>query len=195
MSGLACGATSCYIPEKGITLESLQRDIKHLCRRYANDRSRGIPNEGRIILRTEKASASTYSTDVIFNIFKAEGKGYFDSRTAVFGHLQQGGVPSPLDRIRATRLAVSCIDWLEERAKRNDSTSAEFVSQRIHTMGEDDACIIGIRGAEVVFSPIESLVREADMENRRGQDAWWMNLEKLIHIMAKYYTYEHEYGE
>lgn len=51
------------------------------------------------------------------SILKAEGKGLYDSRTAVFGHLQQGGVPSPSDRIRATRLAVGCIDWIEEVSK------------------------------------------------------------------------------
>ncbi|KAJ3127223.1 6-phosphofructokinase, alpha subunit, partial [Irineochytrium annulatum] len=122
LAGLACGATNAYIPEEGISIDTLQRDIRHLCARYGADTARiragdpttaGSLGEGRVILRSEYASAETYTTDSISSILRAEGRGVFDSRTAVLGHLQQGGVPSPLDRIRATRLAVDCVAWIE----------------------------------------------------------------------------------
>jgi len=115
MGGLACGVTCTYGPENGISLSKLKNDIRHLTRRYKEAELKGIKNEGRIIIRNEFTNSSTYSTKVIAAILNEEGKGLFDSRTAVLGHLQQGGVPSPLDRIRAVRQAVECINWLEEK--------------------------------------------------------------------------------
>ena len=38
-------------------------------------------------------------------LFEREGGDLFDVREAVLGHVQQGGNPSPFDRIQATRLA------------------------------------------------------------------------------------------
>ncbi len=116
LGGLSTGATTTYIPEEGISLDRLQTDIKHLIRRYKEEDRWGVPNEGRIILRNESVSKKTYTTDVISAMVKEEGHGLFDSKTAVLGHLQQGGVPSPLDRIRAVRLAVHCAEWIEAHA-------------------------------------------------------------------------------
>lgn len=53
MGGLICGAATTYIPEKGINLDMIQADLKHLVRRYEDERRLKIPHEGRIILRTE----------------------------------------------------------------------------------------------------------------------------------------------
>lgn len=53
VGGLICGAATTYIPEKGITLDMIQADLKHLVRRYEDERRLKIPHEGRIILRTE----------------------------------------------------------------------------------------------------------------------------------------------
>jgi len=212
VGGLAAGATCTYIPEEGITLDMLQRDIRHMIRRYREEDAKGIPNEGRLILRNECAS-KTYTTDVISAIFKEEGKGLFDSRTAVLGHLQQGGIPSPLDRIRAVRQAVKCIDWIEEKAfasvkkqrERNHSIPgtpqfnkpqvSEEKFPNVYTPQPESACVIGIRGAETVFSPVESLANETDMKHRVGKKAWWMHYKKLINMLAKYDYFDEEEDE
>jgi 6-phosphofructokinase 1 len=110
MSGLASGATCAYIPEEGLNLDMLVRDCKHLIERYTDGE-----NQGRIILRNECVS-KTYTTEVVSNIFAEEGDGLFDSRSAILGHTQQGGVPSPFDRVRATRFAVKSIMWIEDLA-------------------------------------------------------------------------------
>jgi 6-phosphofructokinase len=39
------------------------------------------------------------------HLFEEEGTDLFDVRPAILGHLQQGGNPSPFDRIQATRFA------------------------------------------------------------------------------------------
>jgi 6-phosphofructokinase 1 len=53
----------------------------------------------------------------------------FEVRQAILGHLQQGGDPSPFDRIQATRLAVRCIEFLIEHADRREPVGA-FIGYR-----------------------------------------------------------------
>ena len=45
-------------------------------------------------------------------LFEEEGGDLFDVRQAILGHLQEGGDPSPFDRILATRLADECVSFL-----------------------------------------------------------------------------------
>ncbi|KAJ3138746.1 6-phosphofructokinase, alpha subunit [Physocladia obscura] len=196
LGGLASGATTAYIPEEGISLDMLQRDVKHLNARYERELTHSARNEGRVIIRAE-AACSTYTTNVISDIFRHEGKGLFDSRTAVLGHLQQGGVPSPLDRVRATRLSVECIDWIErsfleaQAARSKDENSSKdgvfYSNLRSYTNKSTHACVIGIQGAEVLFTPVQVLLDETDMNKRRGTKAWWMGLTRLIKVLSKYH--------
>ncbi|KAI8576357.1 hypothetical protein K450DRAFT_257387 [Umbelopsis ramanniana AG] len=183
MAGLATGATTVYIPEEGITLDRLQRDVKDLVRLYRED----DPNhsEGRIILRNEKVS-KTYSTDVISEIIKTEGNELFDSRTAVLGHTQQGGTPSPMDRIRASRLAVKCIQFIEQQAfPALDAAHAKGASRPVDIINTpESACVIGIVGTDVLFSPVKSLLGETDMKERKSSKAWWMPMTGLIHLLS-----------
>ena len=51
---------------------------------------------------------------MITDMFKEEGGKLFDSRSASLGHTLQGGIPSPLDRARAVRLALKCMTFIEE---------------------------------------------------------------------------------
>ncbi|KAJ3391966.1 6-phosphofructokinase, alpha subunit [Chytriomyces hyalinus] len=197
MGGLASGATTVYIPEEGISLDMLQRDAKHLNSRYLEEEIDAKKNEGRIIFRAEAAS-STYTTQMLSAIFKDEGKGLFDSRTAVLGHLQQGGIPSPLDRIRATRMAVNCIDWIQSafaEAKENRLISkgaskldtAAFANIAGYNNNPEHAVVVGVRGSDLVFTPVEKLLDETDLGKRRGTKAWWMGLMRLIKVLSKYY--------
>ncbi|KAI9354855.1 phosphofructokinase-domain-containing protein [Zopfochytrium polystomum] len=203
LAGLAAGAMNVYIPEEGITLAQLQQDVQMLCSRFGREASasaqgKGQRSEGRVILRTESASADTYTTDVIARILRTEGGGLYDSRTAVLGHLQQGGVPSPLDRVRASRLAVNCVDWIQaacaEAGTAATAAAAAAVLPRVYTRRPDHACVIGIRGASVEFTPVDRLLADADVQKRTGKSAWWMGLRRLIKVLSKYY-YSEEDGE
>jgi len=197
VGGLAAGATCCYIPEEGITLDMLQRDIRHMIRRYREEDAKGIPSEGRLILRNECAS-KTYTTDVISSILKEEGKGLFDSRSAVLGHLQQGGIPSPLDRIRATRLTVNCVDWLQETAFKaiddfnsKSSNLSDIRTPTVFTKDNSTATVIGICGADIKITPILDLLAETNLNKRKGTNEWWLGLKDLTKTLAKY-DYETE---
>ena len=110
MSGLATGAERVYLNEEGITLHDLELDLQHLIQGFEQGKRMGL------MIRNEYASP-VYTTDVMCALFEAEGKGLYDVRSAILGHMQQGGTPSPFDRIQATRLAGKCIDWLVNEAE------------------------------------------------------------------------------
>ncbi|KAI9015204.1 phosphofructokinase-domain-containing protein [Gaertneriomyces semiglobifer] len=188
LGGLAVGAMNVYIPEKGVHLGKLQRDINHMNRRYNEEDRAGIPNEGRILLRSEMAS-STYTTETVSKIIRAESRGLYDSRTAVLGHLQQGGVPSPLDRIRATRLAVNCVGFLQKSAQeaRERMTHHGMVgAPGVYTKDPKHSCIVGIIGAEVAYTPVTEVLKTTELKARRSKEEWWMNITRLIRVLSKY---------
>lgn len=107
IASLITGSTYSYIHEEGVRLADLMREAKHLRSRFSEDR-----RQGRIILRNEFCS-ETYSAEVMSKIFEEEAEGSFDCRWVSLGHIVQGGRPSPLDRIRATRLAVMAVNYIE----------------------------------------------------------------------------------
>ena len=106
MSGLASGAERVYLPEEEITLSDLQQDITLLTRGFQQGKRLSL------MIRNEHAHLR-YTTDFISTLFAEEGKGVFDVGQAILGHLQQGGNPTPFDRILAMRLADQIIDFLD----------------------------------------------------------------------------------
>ncbi|KAG1066159.1 hypothetical protein G6F42_026713 [Rhizopus arrhizus] len=142
-------------------------------------------SEGRIILRTEDVS-KTYTTDVISNILKEEGDEMFDSRTAVLGHIQQGITPSPLDRIRATRLAMRAIKFMEEHTtealcKAHEAGSPVPIEL---TNSKESVAVAGISGHSVIFEPVSALMAVTDMKNRKPRTAWWSEHRPVIDLLA-----------
>ncbi|KAG0198837.1 6-phosphofructokinase, alpha subunit [Mortierella sp. GBA30] len=186
MSGLAVGATSVYIPEEGINLTRLQKDVRHLCQRYAED-AEG-KSQGRVIIRSEAAS-KTYTTDIVSAIIKEEGHQQFDSRTAILGHIQQGNSPSPLDRIRAMRLAVCTVDFLEEHACVHSSASSVSsnvsAGPAVYNKDPESIAVAGIHGSSVSFTSVESLLKHTDMKNRKPVHTWWMDYKRTGNLLAR----------
>lgn len=182
-AGLSSGANTIYIPEEGISLSRLESDVQHLMALYLDDDP--DKSEGRIVLRTESVS-STYTTDVISNILKDEGHQLFDSRTAILGHIQQGDTPSPVDRIRATRLAMRCVQFFEEHASRAlDSASAEGKESPVElTQDEASIAVTGLAGASVRHRPVSELMPLTDVKKRKPRDAWWFSHRPLVDLLA-----------
>lgn len=177
MSGLAVGATSVYIPEEGINLSRLQKDVRHLCQRYGED-AEG-KSQGRVIIRSESAS-KTYTTDIVSAIIKEEGHQQFDSRTAILGHIQQGNSPSPLDRVRATRFAVCAIDFLESHIE-----SYTTNGPTVYTKDPSSIAVAGIQGSNVSFTSVEELLKDTDMKNRKPIQTWWMDYKRTGNMLAR----------
>jgi 6-phosphofructokinase 1 len=152
-----------YTPEEGINIKMLARDIDHLRESFAKDH--GQNRAGKLILRNERAS-KTYTTEMIANMIREEANGRFESRFAIPGHVQQGGAPSPMDRVRAVRLAVKCMQFLEEE-------------------GQKEAAVIGIKGSRVVFTPMEEAERDdTNWAERRPKEEFWMNLRDTADMLS-----------
>lgn len=170
MGALATGATLVYTPEDPITLDMLRRDVRFLRTRYAYDVKGN--REGRIIIRNE-ASSNIYSTSVLTKMFQEEGGDLFDARSASLGHTLQGGVPSPMDRARAVRLSLKCMTFLESHHQ------ALLQQGQRRIASPDTASVITIRSSSVEWVPVQVMCVHADMQNRRGREAWWSGVKEL----------------
>jgi 6-phosphofructokinase 1 len=93
----------------------------------------------------------------------------FDVRQAILGHLQQGGDPSPFDRILATRLAVLGVDYLIARAEQHRTGAAAFV---------------GIREGKLKVTPFGELGELMDLANQRPREQWWQKLGPVVELLA-----------
>ncbi|KAF5886026.1 ATP-dependent 6-phosphofructokinase, muscle type-like [Clarias magur] len=82
MAGLSAGADAAYIYEEPFQIHDLQNNVQHLVEKMKTTVKRGL------ILRNEKCS-SNYTTDFIYNLYSEEGRGVFDCRRNVLGHMQQ----------------------------------------------------------------------------------------------------------
>lgn len=162
MSSLATGAERAYLPEEGITLHDMEADLAHLVDGFQQGKRLGL------MIRNEQASP-IYTTAFISALLEEEGKDLFEVRQAILGHLQQGGDPSPFDRIQATRLAAKCIDFLTTEAGKTSPAGA----------------FIGLQAGHVQFSSLEDLPRMVDEAHQRPKAQWWMNLRPIARVLAQ----------
>ena len=162
MSMIANGAERAYLNERGVTLDDLRADVRLLNTGFAEGKRLGV------MIRNEMAHP-IYTTDFIARLFEAEGGDLYEVRTAVLGHLQQGGDPTPFDRILATRYAYRCIQYLEEQAY----------------AGESEVACIGITGSEYAVTPLVDALRGYDATLERPKQQWWLTLEKLAQMLAQ----------
>ena len=116
LSALATGAEKAYIPEAGISIETLLEDLKQLSQGFAKGRRVGL------VIRNEQANPF-YTTDFIASLFEEEGHDLFDVRKAILGHVQQGGDPTPFDRTLSVRLTERACGRLVEMISQGQAQS------------------------------------------------------------------------
>uniref|UniRef100_A0A673HK07 ATP-dependent 6-phosphofructokinase, liver type-like n=1 Tax=Sinocyclocheilus rhinocerous TaxID=307959 RepID=A0A673HK07_9TELE len=179
-TGIAVGADAAYIFEDPFNIHDLKTNVEHLTEKMKKDIQRGL------VLRNEKCHVH-YTTDFIHKLYSAEGKGVFDCRVNVLGHLQQGGVPTPFDRNYGTKLGVRAVQWLTE--KMTDS----FRQGRVFVNTPDTACVVGLYKKVLTFSPITELKDQTDFEHRMPKTQWWLNFRLMLKMLAKYQTPFNEY--
>jgi 6-phosphofructokinase 1 len=162
MSALATGAERAYLPEEGISLASLSDDVEALRTGFAQGKRRGV------VLRAERADA-LYTTAFVAALLSHESGGLFDVRTAILGAVQQGGAPSPFDRIQATRLASAAVEHLIAESSADEPASV----------------MVGLRQGKVAFTPLAEFLALADDGGQRPRGpVWWMALRPLVDLMA-----------
>ncbi|MGB8645857.1 MAG: 6-phosphofructokinase, partial [Anaerolineae bacterium] len=119
------------------------------------------------IIRNENAD-QVYTTAFMCALFEKEGNDLFDVRQAVLGHVQQGGNPSPFDRIQATRLAARCVEFLVQQAGKPAPSCAA----------------IGLQGGKTEFTSLGDIPLLMDHQAQRPVEEWWMALRPLAKLMA-----------
>uniref|UniRef100_A0A8C2NFS6 ATP-dependent 6-phosphofructokinase n=1 Tax=Capra hircus TaxID=9925 RepID=A0A8C2NFS6_CAPHI len=173
MAGLAAGADAAYIFEEPFTIRDLQVNVEHLVQKMKTTVKRGL------VLRNEKCNEN-YTTDFIFNLYSEEGKGIFDSRKNVLGHMQQGGSPTPFDRNFATKMGAKAMNWMSGKIKES------YRNGRIFANTPDSGCVLGMRKRALVFQPVTELQEQTDFEHRIPKEQWWLKLRPILKILAKY---------
>jgi len=163
MGGLATGAERVYMHEEGITLRDLQADVEKLTVGFLSGKRLGL------MIRNEYANP-IYTTHFICALFEEEGKEVFDVRPAILGHLQQGGDPSPFDRIQASRFARLCLEFLIEECR----------------VGGKRSAFIGLQNGKIQFHDMRDFERMVVGEFQRPRDQWWMDLRPIASLLAQH---------
>jgi 6-phosphofructokinase 1 len=165
MSALATGAERVYLNEEGVTLRDLLRDIDLLVTGFSHGKRLGL------MIRNEMAN-ELYSAPFLAALFEEEAKDLFDVRVSVLGHMQQGGDPTPLDRIMAARMAGEAIDFIERESSAPESDDAA-------------AAGLGVVAEQITLTPFYDIARLFDFEHQRPKQQWWMDLRPTLHMLAQ----------
>lgn len=161
MSGIATGAERVYLPEEGVTLSDLQQDVAKLVNSFQKGKRLGL------LIRNENVD-KLYTTPFMCALFEKESGDLFDVRPAILGHVQQGGNPSPYDRIQATRLASNCVYYLIEQAQQQNSLAVS----------------IGIQGSRLAYTDLHTVPELVPGAPQRPQEQWWLGLRPIAEQMA-----------
>uniref|UniRef100_A0A671Z1E3 6-phosphofructokinase n=1 Tax=Sparus aurata TaxID=8175 RepID=A0A671Z1E3_SPAAU len=175
VGGLAAGADTVYIYEEPFDIRDLQANVEHLTQKMKTSIQRGL------VLRNENCNEN-FTTDFVYQLYTEEGRGVFDCRKNILGHMQQGGAPSPFDRNFSTKISAKAMQWITRTLK--DS----FKGGRVFANSEDTACLLGMRRRALVFQPVSQLRDETDFVHRIPKEQWWLKLRPLMKILAKYKT-------
>ncbi|XP_056370889.1 ATP-dependent 6-phosphofructokinase, muscle type isoform X3 [Oenanthe melanoleuca] len=173
MAGLAAGADAAYIFEEPFSSRDLQANVDHLTEKMKTSVKRGL------VLRNERCNEN-YTTDFIYNLYSEEGKGVFDCRKNVLGHMQQGGSPTPFDRNFGTKMGAKAVAWITGKIKECSRHG------RIFANTADSACLLGMRKRSLTFQPIAELRQQTDFEHRIPKEQWWLKLRPILKVLAKY---------
>ncbi len=161
MSGLAGGAERVYLNEEGVKLSDLEADLAHMIEEFQGGKRLSL------LIRNENANP-LYTASFMQALFEEESQKLFDVRTAILGHMQQGGEPSPFDRIQAIRFATRCVEFLSREAEKK-STSGAF---------------IGIQGGQIKIHNLEDMPRMIDAVHMRQKEQWWLDLRTLVQQLS-----------
>ncbi len=163
-SALASGAERTYLHEEGVTLADLEQDIHFLNEGFRLGKRLGL------LIRNEYSN-QLYNTNFLAALFEEEGGDLFDVRMAVLGHLQQGGDPTPYDRIMATSLTAEAVDIVINACEKPDD--------------ETPGVCIGMVDDQFTQTPFYRIMRQFDLEFQRPKKQWWLRLRPLARMLAQ----------
>lgn len=161
MSGMACGAEYVYSHEMGVNVDMLERHTHELVNGFKRGRRTAL------IIRNERSNA-TYDIDFICALFDEEGGDWFDVRKTILGPMQQGGNPTPFDRILAARLAYEATAKMIKQIK-NKETGCLMAG---HVDGKSE------------MLELDELKKTIIPELQRPKNQWWEIFYEAYHVLA-----------
>ena len=162
MGSLATGSERVYLPEEGMDLGDLRKDVDMLISGFRQGKRLGV------ILRNENSNP-TYTTGFISRLFEEEGRETFEVRRSILGHIQQGGHPAPFDRIYATRFAAKAITYLEQQVDNS----------------EPESICVGMINGSYRYTPLHEITRRMEKEFNRPKVQWWLDLRPIARTLAQ----------
>ena len=162
MSGLASGAERVYLHEEGVTLRDLEADLNH-------DDARLPARQADQLDNPQRTCQPAVYHNFMAALFEQESGDLFDVRQTILGHLQQGGDPSPFDRIQATRLASHCVTFLIAEAEQGSAAGA----------------FIGMQGGRITISRLDDMPGMLDAAHMRPQAQWWLDLRPISQLLSQ----------
>ena len=168
LGALATGAEKAYIHEKEFSLMTLQADLDYLHSTFDNQKGMAL------LMISEKASR-VFNTNFLATLFEEKSKKKFDVRVAMLGHLQQGGNPSPIDRILAVDMVYFCVGRLDELLRHGEDHRGVY------------ECVGFLPDGELSSTSIDVALEQMDMKHRRPKQQWW--LETFYQLAEKYAKY------
>ena len=168
MGALASGAERVYLNEEGVKLADLEHDLDLLVTGFRQGKRLAL------MIRNEFAN-SLYTAPFLAALFEEESKDLFNVRVSVLGHMQQGGNPTPIDRIMATRMAGEAIKFVERAC----ANAAKDLTEEL------PAVCLGMKEDQIKYTPLYEIPRIYDSEHQRPKQQWWMELRSVVHMLAQ----------
>jgi len=183
-SCIASGAEKAYIPEHRITLSSLDLDLRSMHSQFSTQRHMSI------CLISEKTS-KTFSTQFMRNLFEENSDNMYDVRVAILGHIQQGGDPTPMDRVLAVSFAAEAIKHLDEIASRPNYVPLSSIDVNAPLPAESpkpeaiQPVAIGLVKGKIVATTAVDMIPQMDRAHRRPLHQWWLKHVRASEVFSK----------
>jgi 6-phosphofructokinase 1 len=167
-SGLGGGADAILIPEIPFSVEAVAAAI--LTREYRGSNfsivvcaEGAVERGGEQLYQEATGTLGGIGAYVATQVGKVTDK---DARVVVLGHLQRGGVPTPFDRILATRFGAAAVRLLAEgrygevvvsRGAQITTVAMRETAGKVRTVPPDHEMILTARAMGVAFGDEEEL--------------------------------------
>lgn len=161
MAAISGGAERVYLHEEGISLNDLIADVEWLRNSFIHGRKLFLA------IRNEEANP-LYTTDFLARLLEQESQGRYDVRQNILGHIQQGGCPSPFDRLLAVRLVSHALDLL--------GTDLSH--------GARHSYFLGLVESKIAAHPLSGMMDHMDTTVMRPKDQWWLALRPVMKAVA-----------
>jgi len=162
MGALATGAEKAYLPETGITLAELNKDVTELKDSFGCGKR-------MVIYMLGEQSSHHYTTDFLRRLLEEESKNEFEVRSVVLGHVQRGGLPTAFDRILACRIGAEAANVLLKSIRNSSSEVLSF----------------GLNEGAIMSCSLSEALEQMDILNERPKVQWFMDLYPMAHSLAK----------